>query len=118
MAKYKIWDKKEDIYTLGADANGRMQWTADEYIATHAPWAANPNVKIIVGGGVINGTVFMEYEATKEFYVAQGAEITDSMTSDEVLAAIEAFENNPPVAIASAEERIAAALELQNLLNM
>lgn len=119
MARYKIWDKTSDIYTLGQDKNGNNHWTADAYIKSHAPWAANPNVKIIVGGGAINGTVFMEFDSTIDFYKKQGVIITDDMTDEEILAAIEDFEDNPPVSDEpTAEERIAAALEYQNLANM
>lgn len=119
MSKYKIWDKTSAIYTLGKDPKtGKMSWTAEEYIESHAPWARNPNVKVVVGGGVINGTVFMEFDSTVEFYKKQGVAITENMTDEEVLAAIEAFEDTPQVPEISAEERIAAALEFNNLLNM
>lgn len=120
MARYAIWDKISDIYTPGRDSNGKSQWTADEYIKEHAPWAANSNVKVIVGGGVINGTVFMEFDATVEFYKKQGAVITDDMTDEEILAAIEDFEDNPPVTETdpTAEERIAAALEYQVMASL
>lgn len=109
--KYKIWDKTEDIFTLGAEKDGKYQYTAQEYIVNKAPWAANPNVKVIIGGGVINGLVFMEYSATVEFYKKQGAAITDDMTPEEALAAIEYFEDNPPEGEPGPEERTAAALE-------
>ena len=119
MARYALWDKTSDIYTLGRDTNGKAQWTADEYITEHAPWAANPKVKIIVGGGAINGTVFMEFDATVDFYKKQGAAITDGMTDEEILAAIEDFEDNPPASNeATAEERIAAALEYQVMASL
>ena len=121
MARYTIWDKQSDIYTPGVDAKtGKAQWTAEDYIASHAPWASNPAVKVIVGGGAINGTVFMEFEATKELYRRMGAAITEGMTDEEVLASIEAFEDNPPVLdpVPTPEERIAAALEYQNVLSM
>lgn len=123
--KYAIWDKQSDIYTLGRDAEtGKMQWTAEEYIETHAPWAAIPAVKVIVGGGTINGTFFMEFEATKDFYQKQGAPIADGMTDDEVLLAIEEWEDHPPQPepvedeTAILLERVAAALEFNNILNM
>jgi hypothetical protein len=119
MARYKIWDKQEDIYTLGSDKNGRNHWTAAEYIAQKAAWAANPNIKVIVGGGAINGTVFMEFEATVERYKKAGAAIEDNMADADVLAAIEAFEDTPPADPGpSPEERIAAAMEYQNLADM
>lgn len=118
MAKYKIWDKVSDIYTLGKDANGKSVWTASEYIAQEAPWLAQEGAKAIISGGVINGMVFMEYEATKAFYKRQGAAITDDMDEEQVLAAIEEFEDNPPKGEPSAEERIAAAMEYQNIMSM
>ena len=119
MARYAIWDKTSDIYTLGKDANGKSQWTADEYIREHAPWAANPKVKVIVGGGAINGTVAMEFDSTVEHYKKVGALITDNMTDVEILAAIEDFEDNPPVSDEpTVEERTAAALEFIALSSM
>jgi hypothetical protein len=118
MPRYKIWDKSSDIYTPGKEKGGKNHWTAKEYIADKAPWAAIPTVKVIVGSGIINGGVFMEFDATKEFYKKQGANITDGMSDDEVIAAIEQFEDNPPAADeeSTAEERIAAALEAQVML--
>ena len=118
--KYAIWDKQSDIYTPGRDAaTGKLRWTAREYIDNHAPWADLPGVKVIVGGGVINGSVFMEFGAAVEAYKSMGADIRDGMTDEEVLAAIEEREKNPPVSdVPTAEERIAAALEFGNLLNM
>lgn len=120
MPRYKIWDKQSDIYTPGTDSNGNNHWTAEAYIRSHAPWASIPGVKIIIGGGVINGSVFMEFESTVEFYKKQGASIVDGMTDEEILAAIEDFEDNPKVAEAepTAEERIAAALEYQVMASL
>jgi hypothetical protein len=120
MKRYAIWDKASDIYTPGRDAaTGKQRWTAQEYIDSRAQWADNPLVKVIVGGGVINGTVFMEFEATVEHYKKMGAQIEDGMTDAEVLAAIEEFEDTPPApGEPSPEERIAAALEFNNILQM
>jgi hypothetical protein len=120
MKRYAIWDKASDIYTLGRDAaTGKQRWTAREYIDSHAQWADNPQVKVIVGGGVINGTVFMEFTATVDHYKKMGAQIEDGMSDAEVLAAIEEFEDRPPEpGEPSPEERIAAALEFKNLLEM
>ena len=118
MAKYKIWDKVEPIYTLGADQNGKMKWTAQEYIEEKAPWAENPNVKVIVGGGAINGLMFMEFEATKEFYINDGCDFSACTTDEEILAAMEAWDNRVIEPEISAEERIAAALEYQTLASL
>lgn len=117
MSMFAIWDKKSDIYTPGVDKNGKGHWTAAEYIQQKAPWAANPNAKVIVGGGAINGTIFSEFETTKSYYKKLGAAITDKMADEEVLAAIEDYINNPPPAEPSAEERIAAAMEYQNIMS-
>jgi hypothetical protein len=119
MPRYKIWDKQEGIYTPGVDKNGKGHWSAAEYIAKKAPWAANPNIKVIVGGGAINGAVFMEFGTAVEHYRRAGAAIENDMTDAEVLSAIEAFEDTPPSEPApSPEERMAAAMEYSNLANM
>jgi hypothetical protein len=120
MGKYAIWDKKSDIYTLGVDAkSGKAHWTAEEYIRDFAPWAAIPNAKAIIGGGLINGTVFMEFNNAKEAYISMGAKITDDMTDDEVLAAMEAFEKSSATSTTpTTEERTAAALEALVLTSM
>jgi metal-dependent hydrolase (beta-lactamase superfamily II) len=120
MRKYKIWDKQSDIITPGIDSiTGKQRWTAEEYITTHAQWASSPDVKVIITGGVINGGVFMEFEQTKEFYKKQGANIQDNMTDDEVLLAIEDWEDNPPVDnTPTPEERTAAMLEALVMMQM
>lgn len=67
---------------------------------------------MIITAGIINGGAAMEFEATRAAYLKLGAALNDSMTDDEVLAAIEAFEDNPPRSDEpSVEERTAAALE-------
>lgn len=118
MNRYRFWDKTSDIYTLGIDdRTGKNHFTAQEYIDTFAPWAANKNVKVIVGGGAINGTVFMEFESTKEHYARMGCDFSACETDDDYLRAIEAFEDNPPGANdPTNEERIAAALEAQVMM--
>lgn len=109
--RYQIWNKTDDVYTPSG-----AHFTAEEWAAQY-PWVKIPGAKMIITTGVINGGAAMEFESTKDFYRNQGAAITDSMTDEEVLAAIEEFENNPPDAKEpSNEERIAAALEAQVML--
>ena len=104
--RYAIWNKKDRIYTVIGE-----ELTAEQWLARY-PWAKNPAVKMIIGGGAINGTVAMEFDSTVEHYKKVGALITDNMTDVEILAAIEDFEDNPPVSDEpTVEERTAATLE-------
>lgn len=106
MSRYQIWDKLSDIYTPSG-----AKFTAAEWAAKY-PWVKIPGAKMIITSGIINGGVAMEWGATVEHYKRSGAAITDAMTDDEVLAAIEDFEDNPPVSNEpTVEERTAAALE-------
>lgn len=115
MARYIIWDKKSDIYTLVPDKDGRSQWSPQEYIQKKARWAANPNVKVVVGGGAVNGTVFAEFETFVQHYARLGVDFSECHSDNEVLAKIEEFEDNPPYTPAP-EERIAAQLEAQTMM--
>lgn len=123
MAKYKFWDKIEDIYFVGRDKiYGKTHLTAQEYIETYAGWAANPNVKVVVADGDINGLIFMSFNNMKDNFVRHGGVIPDNATDEEILALIEESEN-PVVNVSeeitpTAEERIAAALEYQNMLTL
>lgn len=106
MARYQIWDKQSDIYTPSGAHFTAEEW-ADKY-----PWVKIPGAKMVIGTGIINGGVAMEFEKMKESYKRAGANITDGMTDDKVLVAIEEFEDNPPGAgEPTVEERTAAALE-------
>lgn len=108
--KYKIWNGTDTIYT----PDGK-KFTPDEWRGMW-PWANIPGVKMIIQDAPINGQVAMEFEQTKTVYKSSGAKIVDGMTDEEVLAAISEFEENPPITVASAEERIAAALEAQVMM--
>lgn len=106
MSRYKIWDKKSDIYTPSG-----AHFTAQEW-ASRYPWINIPGAKMIITDGIINGGAAMEFTATVEHYKNMGADILDGMSDDEILDAIEGFEMNPPGAYEpSVEERTAAALE-------
>lgn len=106
MARYQIWDGTSNIYTPSGEKNTPAQWRA------RYPWVNIPGAKMIITAGKINGGAAMEFNATRDAYKRIGAAITDGMTDQEVLAAIEAFEDNPPGANEpTVEERTAAALE-------
>ncbi len=111
FTRYQIWNGTDDIYTPSGE-----RFTAGEW-AERYPWAKIPGAKMIITTGLINGGAAMEYGAAVSAYKAQGAAITDGMSVDEVLAAIEDFEDNPPGAgEPSSEERIAAAMEAQVMM--
>jgi hypothetical protein len=48
MARYKIWDKQENIFTPGADKTGKQEFTPDEWIAAKCQWARHPNAKVVI----------------------------------------------------------------------
>ena len=123
MAKrYTIWDKVSDIYTPVGEKLTAEQWI-DRY-----GWIKAPGSVPIVAAGLINGALIDELGQMKNRYEQQGYTFTESMSNQEILDAIEAFEDqraaeakaaaeeaaNTP----SAEERLAAAVEFQNLLAM
>jgi hypothetical protein len=118
MARYKIWDKQETIYTIAPDKTGKGAFTPEEWIAKW-PWAGIPGVKTIIGGGAVNGTVCMQFDMMVEAYKKRGAAIIDGMSDEEILAAIEEFEDTPPPpGEPTPEERQAAALEMMALNGM
>lgn len=110
--KYKIWDKQSNLVTPIGEVLTPSQ------VFQRYPAAALNGVKYIVADAPVSMAVFMEFEATKEHYKKLGVPITDAMTDQEVLDAISAWEENPPAPPPTPEERIAAALEFQNLLTL
>ena len=117
--KYKIWDKKEPIIT-----NTNEYFTAEEYIEKVAPADRVESMKFVVADSAVNGAFFNSFAGMKATYAACGVAFTDSMTDQDCLDAISAWEDEQQAKaveaskMVTAEERIAAALEFQNLLSM
>ena len=107
--KYQIWDKTSNVFTPSG-----AEFTADEW-KTKYKWASIPSAKCVMSAGVFNGSFMAELEQFRNFYMKQGAPITAEMTDEEVLSAAEEWDNRVVEAEPTAEERIAAALEFQNL---
>lgn len=105
--RYQIWNKTDSIITPSG-----AQFTAEEWAKKY------PFPKMIITAGVVNGGAAMEFYQTVEHYKKMGAAITDDMSDEEILAAIEDFEDHPPEGDPTNEERIAAALEAQVLMSM
>lgn len=116
MAKrYAIWDKVSDIYTPVGE-----KLTAEQWIARYG-WIDAPGAVPIVAAGLINGALIDELGQLKARCEQQGATFDEGLEGESLLDAIEAWEDErastPVESEPTAEERIAAALEYQNLLN-
>ena len=116
--KYAVWNGTDDIITPSG-----ASFTAAEWASKYA-WAKSPKTRMIIGAGVINGTVAYELFQTADQYRSMGADIPENITvddADKVIDAIEAWEDlqkelaEEAAQIPSAEERIAAVLEEQQM---
>lgn len=131
LERYAIWDKTSDIFTPGTDphikgltystALGTSRFTAAEWMQIHP---APPSAVIVCAAGDFNGAFFGTLDQLVRVYKAAGADFDGAKTDEDKLEVIEAFEDaeteasRGPSAEIQLEERIAAALELANLLNM
>ena len=88
MARYKIYDNKSDVITPVGEKLTAEQWL-DRY-----QWGRY--TKMIVGGGIINGSVALVFDDAVEHYRKAGCDFSSCTTDEDCLAAIEAFEDNPP----------------------
>lgn len=113
MAKrYAIWDKETPVITPTGEYFTVEQWL-ERYPAARV-------LTYVCQTGEINGGFFDSLAQMKAVYGQMGADFSECETDEDYLEAVEAFEdaqkNIEPEA--SAEERIAAALEAQNLMAM
>jgi hypothetical protein len=114
LKHYAIWDKTSPIITPVGEVLTAEQWVA------RYPVAALPNIVVVCSAGEINGGFFGTLGQMVTMYEAQGVDFSEASTDVEKLEIIEAFEEeqNTPSNEPTAEERIAAALEYQNLVSM
>ena len=116
LKRYAIWDKNSPVITPVGEVLSPEQWI-ERY-----PMAALDSITVVCSAGEINGGFFGTLGQMVQMYENQGADFSEATTDEEKLEVIEAFEDamNDPGAIteSSPEERIAAALELANLMNM
>lgn len=115
LKRYAIWDKQSPIITPIGEVLAAEQWI-ERY-----PMAGINSITVVCGAGEINGSFFGTLGQMVQMYEMQGADFSEAVTDIEKLEVIEAFEdaiNNPPdTGESTPEERIAAALEYNNLLN-
>lgn len=114
MKRYAIWDKQSPIITPIGEVLTAEQWK-ERY-----PVAGIPSITVVCGAGEINGAFFGTLGQMVQMYAAQGADFSACITNEDKLDVIEAFEDamNAPSGEASAEERIAAALEYQVMASL
>lgn len=112
MKRYSIWDKKSPIITPIGEVLSAEQWIA------RYPVAGIPSITVVCGAGEINGSFFGTLGQMVQMYEAQGADFSACVSDEDKLQVIEDFEDamNAPSTDPSAEERIAAALEYQNMM--
>ena len=111
--KYAIWNKKDPIITPIGEV-----LSAEEWIKRY-PVAGIDTITVVCSAGEINGGFFGTLGQMKLMAENNGATFEDNLSNEELLAAIEKFENelhNPTSVEPTAEERIAAALEYQNMM--
>lgn len=118
MKRYQIWDKVSPIITPIGEV-----LTAEEWM-TRRPVARLENVTVVCSAGEINGGFFGTLGQMKLQYESVGVDFSDCQTNEEILERIEEYEDAKKEAeleidtSPTPEERIAAALEYQNLLSM
>ena len=114
MAKYAIWDKTSPIITPIGEVLTAEQWKQ------RYPVAALDTVTVICAAGEVNGGFFGTLNQMVQMYTEAGCDFSNCESAQEKLAASEAFETaqNAASSEPSAEERIAAALEYQNLASL
>ena len=105
MSRYAIWNKKDNIYTPSG-----AKFTAEEWIIQY-PIAEIESVKIVCGGGVVNGAFFGVLSEMIEMYTKIGCDFSTCVSDQDYLDKIEEIEEemNKPSDIPSTEERTAAA---------
>lgn len=130
MSRYAIWNKKDAILTPVGHV-----FTAEQWIAKH-PIASIDTIKVVCGGGEINGSFFGTLGSMVETYTKAGCDFSNCKTDEEKLNAIETFEDAKNAEIESTAKAkaeaelanaeltatslasIAASMEYQNMLTL
>ena len=130
MKRYAIWNKQDLIITPIGEV-----LTAEQWIERY-PVAGVPSITVVCAAGEINGGFFGTLGKMVEMYVNMGCDFSGCETTEEKLAAIEAFEDAKEAeATAQAKARaeqeainaevssmslasIAAQLEYQNMMTL
>ena len=114
MSRYAIWDKQSPILTPIGEVLSAEKWI-DRY-----PIAGISTIKVVCAGGEINGAFFGTLGQMTEMYSKMGCDFSACESDQDILDAIEAFEDaqNAPSDEPTTDERIAAALEYQVMASL
>lgn len=124
MKRYAIWDKVSPIMTPIGEVLSPEQWI-ERY-----PMAGLEHITVICAAGEINGGLFDTLGQMKMRYEAEGCDFSFCQTAEQVLQAIEDFEDERAIEEAEfaanarmTEEMnadslasIAASMEFQNMM--
>ena len=107
MKRYAIWNKTDPVITPIGEF-----LTAEQWIERY-PVAGAPNITVVCAAGEINGAFFGTLGQMRQIYEAEGCDFSACETPEEILEAIEAFEDYVPEVSnePTPEERTATALE-------
>ncbi|WP_033118138.1 hypothetical protein [Intestinimonas butyriciproducens] len=117
--RYQLWDKESQVITPIGEVLTAGQWM-ERYPAAAA-------IPYVLAAGEVNGAFCTPLGQMKQICAQQGCDFSACGTDQEVLDAIEAFEDaqNAPGEAVSNEEltatslaSIAASLEYQNMLTL
>lgn len=126
MAKYAIWNKRDNIITPIGEVLTPEQWI-DRY-----PVAGVEGITIVCAAGEINGAFFGTLGSMVEIYEKEGADFSNCKTSEDKIAVINQFdvereqaEKEASATAVTNEEltatslaSIAASMEYQNMLTL
>lgn len=112
MKRYAIWNKQDLILTPIGEVLTPEQWVS------RYPVAGVSTITVVCSAGEINGAFFGTLGQMVQMYEGMGADFSACETAEDKLEVIEAFEDalNAPSTEPTSEERIAAALEYQNMM--
>lgn len=129
MVKYKIWDKLSNIKTPSGEVLSAEDWK------NRYPVAREDDSVIILSNSYFDGAIFEELHMLQTRCESMGASFTDGLSDQELLSAIEHFEDEYRAAqqasaeaavqaeaeyaaeSLAAEQAVAGALVYQNMMN-
>ena len=108
--RYRVWDKTSQVITPIGEVLTPADWI-ERYPAAAV-------LKTVVDGGEINGAFFGYFNQMVDSAEQQGCDFTGCETDQDYLDTIEAWENQQGLMASepTPEERIASALEYQNMI--